>query len=49
MDLEIYEEIIRNGERVEWYGVDVPRDLLTKKVLFASENLHREIDSLTKF
>lgn len=46
MDLEIYEEIIRNGERVEWYGVDVPRDLLTKKVLFASQNLHREIDSL---
>ena len=27
-----YEELIRNGERVDWYGVEVPRGLLSNLV-----------------
>ena len=41
-----YEYIIRNGERVEWYGVEVPKDLLTKLVTVWSNNLKIEIDKL---
>ena len=32
MNLEEYKEIIKNGEREEWYGDLVPSVLLTKKV-----------------
>ena len=41
-----YEDIIRNGERVEWYGIEVPKDLLTKLVTVWSNNLKIEIDKL---
>ena len=41
-----YEELIRNGERVDWYGVEVPKDLLTKLVITWSSNLKKEIDEL---
>lgn len=46
MDTKLYEKLIKEGERTEWYGKSVPKDLLTNKVLFASQNLHKEIDSL---
>jgi hypothetical protein len=46
LDTKIYEKLIKEGERTEWYGKSVPKDLLTNKVLFASQNLHKEIDSL---
>lgn len=46
LDTKFYEKILREGERTEWYGVSVPKDLLTNKVLFASQNLHKEIDTL---
>ena len=41
-----YEDLIRNGERVGWYGVEVPKDLLTKLVTVWSNNLKIEIDKL---
>ena len=40
-----YEDLIRNGERVEWYGVEVPKDLLTKLVTVWSNNLKIEISA----
>ena len=39
-----YEDILKNGERVDWYGVQVPKDLLTKLVITWSSNLKKEID-----
>lgn len=41
-----YEDILKNGERVDWYGVQVPKDLLTKLVITWSSNLKKEIDEL---
>jgi hypothetical protein len=41
-----YEEIILKGERVDWYGTQVPKDLITNKVLLASETLSHEIHLL---
>lgn len=41
-----YEEIILKGERVDWHGIDVPKDLLTNKVLLAAEILSNEIHLL---
>ncbi len=41
-----YEDLIKNGERVDWYGVEVPRGLLTNLVTTWSSNLKREIDDL---
>jgi hypothetical protein len=41
-----YEEIILRGERVDWYGIEVPKDLLTNKVLLAAETLSHEIHLL---
>ena len=41
-----YEELIRNGERVDWYGVEVPRGLLSNLVTTWSSNLKKEIDDL---
>ena len=46
MDFKLYKKIIIEGERIEWYGTEVPKDLVTKKVLFVSENLNKEIDDL---
>jgi len=46
LDTKVYEKLIKEGERTEWYGETVPKDLLTNKVLFASHNLHKEIDIL---
>ena len=41
-----YEELIRNGERVDWYGVEVPKGLLSNLVTTWSSNLKKEIDEL---
>ena len=32
MDKAKYVEIIKKGKRVDWYGVEVPKDLLTNLV-----------------
>lgn len=41
-----YEEIILKGERVDWHGIEVPKELLTNKVLLAAETLSHEIHLL---
>jgi len=46
MDNPTYIEIIKNGERVDWYGIEVPKDLLTKLVVTWSAGLKKEIDKL---
>jgi len=46
IDNNTYEDLIRNGERVEWYGIEVPRGLITKLVNMWSSNLKEEIDKL---
>ena len=32
MTFEEYKEVIKNGERVEWYGIEVPSALITNRV-----------------
>tara|TARA_R100001510_G_C7640400_1_gene198090 strand:+ start:1108 stop:1485 length:378 start_codon:yes stop_codon:yes gene_type:complete len=46
LDFRLYEKIIKEGEKIDWYGTEVPKDLINKKVIFISENLHKEIDDL---
>ena len=46
MDNHTYIEIIKNGERVDWYGIEVPKDLLTNLVVVWSTGLKKEIDKL---
>jgi len=46
MDNKKYREIIEKGERVEWYGIEVPKDLITNLVSVWSSNLKSEIDKL---
>ena len=46
MDKSKYHEIIKKGKRVEWYGVEVPKDLLTNLVIAWSTGLKKEIDKL---
>ena len=46
MDFKLYEKIIKEGEKIDWYGTEVPKGLINKKVIFVSENLHKEIDGL---
>ncbi len=41
-----YEKIIKKGERVEWYGEQVPQELLTNSVIFWCEPLLHQIDVL---
>jgi len=41
-----YEEILKTGERTEWHGIEVPKDLLTNSVIIWSEGLKQEIDKL---
>jgi len=43
---EKYKKIITQGERVDWYGVEVPLELLTPTVKFVSDNLLHEINKL---
>ena len=46
MDLDRYQEIIKKGEKTEWYGVEVPIGLINGSVRMAAENLSHEIDKL---
>jgi len=46
MEYTKYEKILKKGEKVDWYGVEVPEELLTSSVRFASENLSHELDKL---
>jgi hypothetical protein len=46
MEYDKYEKILKKGEKVDWYGVEVPEELLTSSVRFASENLSHELDKL---
>tara|TARA_B100001287_G_C22602894_1_gene491305 strand:- start:202 stop:606 length:405 start_codon:yes stop_codon:yes gene_type:complete len=46
MNNEIYREIIKKGERIDWYGVMVPKDLITNLVSLWSSGLKIEIDKL---
>ncbi len=46
MDNKEYRRIIEKGERVDWYGVEVPKDLITNLVSVWSSNLKSEIDKL---
>lgn len=46
MEFKVYEKIIKEGERVEWYGTEVPQKLITASVRLAAENLAHEIDKL---
>lgn len=45
MTFEEYKDIITNGERVDWYGVTVPSDLITMRVRVMSQSIE---DSLNK-
>jgi hypothetical protein len=46
MDNPTYIEIIKNGKKVDWYGVEVHKDLLTNLVVVWSTGLKKEIDKL---
>lgn len=46
MTNEQYEKIIKEGELVDWHGVEVPKDFITPKVIFWSDRLKSEIDKL---
>jgi hypothetical protein len=46
MDNSLYEKIIREDDKVDWYGTEVPQGLITSLVRFASEGLSHELDKL---
>lgn len=46
MNNERYREIVKKGERIDWYGVMVPKDLITNLVSLWSSGLKIEIDKL---
>jgi len=46
MDNKKYREIIEKGERIDWYGIEVPKDLITNLVSVWSSSLKNEIDKL---
>jgi hypothetical protein len=39
-----YEDILINSQKVDWYGTQVPKDLLTKEVVVFSEQIQLQID-----
>lgn len=41
-----YEKILKEGVRIEWYGVEVPEELITPLVKFISDNLIHEVNKL---
>jgi hypothetical protein len=41
-----YEKAVKEGERVDWYGVMVPEELITESVLMWSNSLVDEINKL---
>ena len=46
MDNAKYEKILKKGEYVEWYGVQVHSELITDSVRVWCEQLSKEIDKL---
>lgn len=46
MDNSLYEKIIREDDKIDWYGAEVPQGLITPLVRFASEGLSHELDKL---
>ena len=46
MNNERYIEIVKKGERIDWYGAMVPKDLITNLVSLWSSGLKVEIDKL---
>jgi hypothetical protein len=46
MDNKLYEKILKEGERVDWYGELVPKELINGKVIVWSDRLKSEIDKL---
>lgn len=46
MDKNTYKKIIQYGEKVEWYGAEVPKELITPLVIYASDGLYHEINKL---
>lgn len=46
MEFEQYRKILLYGEKTDWFGVEVPKDLITPLVRFASESLSNEINKL---
>lgn len=46
MDNKLYEKILREGEKRDWYGVEVPKDLISNSISMAGENLSHELDKL---
>jgi hypothetical protein len=41
-----YEKILKKGEKTDWYGVEVPKDLINGSVLMWSERLSSEINKI---
>ena len=46
MDNEIYEKILREGKKTDWYGVNVPSELISPAVKLITSNIFEEIDKL---
>lgn len=46
MDNKLYEKILKEGEKRDWYGVEVPKDLINGSISMAGENLSHELDKL---
>ena len=46
MNNDKYEKILREGEKTDWYGVDVPLELVTATVRLVASNISEEIDKL---
>lgn len=41
-----YEKILKKSEKTDWYGVEVPKDLINGSVLMWSHELKSEIDKI---
>jgi len=46
MNTEEYEKILKEGERVDWHGVQVPSELINGRVTTWANQLKHEIDKL---
>lgn len=46
MDNERYEKILREGKRVDWYGVEVPLELINATAKLIVSNISEEINKL---
>lgn len=46
MDNERYEKILREGKKVDWYGVEVPLELINATAKLIASNISEEINKL---